>query len=76
MGIGARVRVRSDSLVQVREIRSGSSYLSQNDTRAHFGLGERTRVDTVEVRWPSGMVDRLVDVAADRLIVVQEGGGR
>ena len=76
MGIGARVRVRSDSLVQVREVRSGSSYLSQNDTRAHFGLGERTRVDTVEVRWPSGMVDRLVDVAADRLIVVQEGGGR
>ena len=76
MGIGARVRVRSDSLVQVREIRSGSSYLSQNDMRAHFGLGERTRVDTVEVRWPTGTVDLLVDLPADRLIVVEEGRGR
>ena len=54
LGIGARIRIRVDSLVQLREIRSGSSYLSQNDMRAHFGLGERTRVDTVEVRWPSG----------------------
>ena len=76
MGIGARVRVRADSLVQIREIRSGSSYLSQNDMRAHFGLGERTRADTVEVRWPAGSVDRLVNVPADRLIVVEEGRGR
>ncbi len=76
MGIGARVRVRADSLVQIREIRSGSSYLSQNDMRAHFGLGERTMADTVEVRWPAGSVDRLVNVPADRLIVVEEGRGR
>ena len=75
LGIGARIRVRVDSLVQLREIRSGSSYLSQNDMRAHFGLGERTRVDTVEVRWPSGTVDRIADVSVDRLLIVREGFG-
>ena len=75
LGIGARIRVRVDSLVQLREIRSGSSYLSQNDMRAHFGLGERTRVDTVEVRWPSGTVDRVADLSVDRLLIVKEGRG-
>ncbi len=75
LGIGARVRVRVDSLVQLREIRSGSSYLSQNDMRAHFGLGERTRVDTVEVRWPSGTVDRIANLSVDRLLIVKEGHG-
>ena len=75
LGIGARIRVRVDSLVQLREIRSGSSYLSQNDMRAHFGLDERTRVDTVEVRWPSGTVDRIADLSVDRLLIVREGRG-
>ena len=75
LGIGARLRVRVDSLIQIREIRSGSSHMSQNDMRAHFGLGERTAVDTLVVRWPSGVIDRLTHLPVDRLIVVKEGHG-
>ena len=63
----------SDALVQIRVIRSGSSYLSQNDMRAHFALHGRTHVDTVEVLWPTEKVDRLANVPADRIIVVEEG---
>ena len=52
----------------VREARAGSSYLSSEDPRLHFGLGEETRVDEVVVRYPDGRVIRLRDVAADRLV--------
>jgi hypothetical protein len=73
-GIGARVRVVSGPLVQVREVKSGSGYLSASDIRVHFGLGPRSRIDTVEVRWPSGVAQLLKDVAADQFLVVEEKG--
>ena len=72
-GIGARVTVWAGGRRQVREVRSGSSYLSQNDFRLHFGLGQYTTVDSVRVRWPGGTVDRVGSIGANREIVVREG---
>jgi hypothetical protein len=56
------------------ELRSGGSYFSQNDMRMHFGLDRATKVDTVEIRWLSGQVDRLHDLDVNRLYTIQEGG--
>jgi hypothetical protein len=61
-------------LAQMDELRSGGSYFSQNDMRMHFGLDQATKVDTVEIRWLSGQVDQLKDLAANRLYVIEEGG--
>jgi len=69
--IGARVRIVSGDLDQISEIRSGASYLSQNDLRLHFGLGLREKVDWVEVRWPEGGVTRVEDVTANQEVVVR-----
>jgi hypothetical protein len=74
-GIGARVLCVTGKHRQMDEVRSGGSYFSQNDLRLHFGLGLAARVDSIEVHWPGGGVDRLRDVAADRLIRIKEGSG-
>ena len=71
-GIGARIRVVAGDLVQIREVRGGSSYLSQSDLRVHFGLGTRDRVDRVEIYWPSGVVQVLEQVSVDQFFVAQE----
>jgi len=60
---------------QIDEVRSGGSYISQSDLRVHFGLGKAERVELLEIRWPSGQVDTLKDLAADRLYHVKEGEG-
>ena len=73
--IGARVTVTADSRRQVREVLSGSSYISQSDLRQHFGLGAARRISEIEVRWPSGLVDGIQDVDADKFIVIEEGKG-
>jgi enediyne biosynthesis protein E4 len=73
--IGARVRVTTGSGTQLREVKAGSSYLSQNDLRPHFGLGMATRVDRLEVRWPSGRVDAYTDVVANQIVTIEEGKG-
>jgi hypothetical protein len=57
------------------EVHSGGSYLSQNDLRLHFGLGQMKTVDTVEVDWPSGAVERLTNLQADRFYLITEGQG-
>lgn len=72
---GARVKVTSGDLVQVAERRSGGSYISQNDTRLHFGLEKRTRIDAVEIRWPSGVVEKLTNVPINSFINIKEGEG-
>ena len=61
-------------MVQIDEVRSGGSYYSQNDLRVHFGLGDAAKVDSLEIRWPSGKVDVLKDLAVNKLYVVEEGG--
>jgi hypothetical protein len=73
--IGARVAVTAGGRRQVREVLSGSSYISQSDLRQHFGLGQAKSVDQIEVRWPSGLIDRLPGVDADQFIAVEEGRG-
>jgi hypothetical protein len=72
-GIGARVQVEAGGLRQIDEVRSGGSYLSQSDLRLHFGLGAATRVERITIRWPSGLVERLSGIPADRHIVIEEG---
>lgn len=71
-GIGARVTCVAGALQQVDEVRSGGSYLSQNDLRVHFGLGAAETAD-LELRWPSGLVDRLKGVKANQVLTVTEG---
>jgi hypothetical protein len=73
--IGARVAVTTGEHRQIREVLSASSYISHSDLRQHFGLGAARKVDQIEVRWPSGHVDRLHDVDADKFIVLEEERG-
>ena len=70
--VGAEVRVVAGNLMQWDVVRTGSSYLCQSALRPFFGLGDRDRVDEVEIRWPSGAVQRIAEVAADQLLVVEE----
>jgi hypothetical protein len=69
-GIGAKVTVTAGGRTQVREIRSGGSYLSQSDLRAYFGLGESAGPAAVEIRMPGGARGRWEGLAADRLHVL------
>jgi len=73
--IGARVTIQSAGVRQIAEVRGGNSYLSQNDLRLHFGLGISTKIDSVEIRWPSGKLETLENVAADAIYTIVEGSG-
>jgi hypothetical protein len=72
-GIGAVVRVTAGGETQSHTLRSGSTYLSQNELIVTAGLGQNKKADAVEIRWPSGETDRLTNVAADQNVTVQEG---
>ena len=72
-GIGAVVTIRVDDLVQRAERRSGDSYLSRSDSRLHFGLAKHTRVDSLEVRWSDGVIQRFGETAANTFIRIVEG---
>jgi enediyne biosynthesis protein E4 len=80
-GIGARLRCvtqvsgEAKPHSQIDEVRSGGGYFSQSDLRVHFGLGKAEKVDLLEIRWPSGVVDTLKDVKTNQLIYVKEGEG-
>jgi enediyne biosynthesis protein E4 len=80
-GIGARVRCvtrpagEAKPHAQIDEVRSGGSYISQNDLRLHFGIGNAQKVELLEIRWPSGAIDTLKDVKANQLVYVKEGAG-
>ena len=58
---------------QVDEVRSGGGYFAQNDMRIHFGLGEATSVDLLEVRWPNGETQSFKDLAVNKLYLIKEG---
>ena len=72
--IGARVTVTTGKLKQLKEVRAGGSYISQNDPRLHFGLGQ-SRLMEVQVQWPSGKAELLHDVPADFIYTLVEGKG-
>jgi hypothetical protein len=73
--IGARITMKAGTRVFVDEVRSGSSYDSNNDSRVHFGLGSATKLDSVEVRWPSGLLEKFDNLAIDRIHTLKEGSG-
>jgi hypothetical protein len=73
--IGARVTIASDGVKQFDEVRSGGSYLSQNDLRLHFGLGATAKINSVQVRWPNGQTEELRNLAADKIYTIVEGQG-
>jgi len=72
-GIGARITVQAGGRTQVKDVHSSSSYLAANPREVHFGLGQVERIERVEVRWPSGVVDRLTDVNVNQVLVINEG---
>ncbi len=74
-GIGARVRAMVGGRVQVRDVKAGSSYLGQGDTRVHVGLGGAAGVDSLEVRWPTGVTEVVGAVAGGQIVTVTEGLG-
>ena len=71
-GIGALITVHAAGFVQSEEVRAGSSYLSQNDLRVHFGLGTFAVAETIEVRWPSGTLQTLQQIDANQFLVIEE----
>ena len=80
-GIGARVTCvttvsgESKPHRQIDEVRSGGGYLSQSDLRVHFGLGKADKIDSLEIRWPSGQVDTVKDIGVNQQLFVSEGHG-
>jgi enediyne biosynthesis protein E4 len=75
LALNARIRATAGDLVQLDQVQSGGSYLSQSDLRIHFGLGGHEKVDKLEVFWPSGKVETLTNVGADRFYILKEGEG-
>jgi len=73
--IGARVIVDTGDFQQTSEVQSGSSYLSQNDLRLHFGLGTHTNIKRVQILWPSGRKEVFSDLPADNIYSIVEGHG-
>src|SRR5438094_846409 len=74
-GIGARITLKAGPRTLVDEVRSGSSYDSNNDMRVHFGLGGTTKIDFVQIRWPSGLVERFESPKVDSIQTIKEGSG-
>jgi len=75
LALNARIRAVAGDLVQLGEVMSGGSYLSQHDLRIHFGLGARDHLDKAEVLWPNGQKETLTNLSADQFYVVREGQG-
>jgi hypothetical protein len=74
--VGAKLTLTCGGRKQVRVNQWATSYLSYNDPRVHFGLGDHTQIDTLEVRWPNGKTERFEDVEVDRYVTLKQGTGR
>jgi enediyne biosynthesis protein E4 len=73
--IGAHVTIEAAGTRQIAEVRSGGSYISHNDVRVHFGLGDRMKVDRLQIRWPNGRIETATDVISNQFYVAREGSG-
>ena len=73
--IGARITMKAGARIFVDEVRSGSSYDSNNDMRVHFGLGSITKLDSVQIRWPSGLTEKFDNLAVNKIHTLKEGTG-
>ncbi len=74
-GLGSVLKLTSEGFTQMQEAKGGMSYMSANDPRVHFGLGQRKTIDSLEIKWPSGQVDSLTKVPINQIITVKEGSG-
>jgi hypothetical protein len=74
-GIGASLKLTSEGFVHVEQSKGGMSYMSASDPRIHFGLGKRTKIESLEITWPSGQIDKLANVPIDRILAIKEGVG-
>jgi hypothetical protein len=75
LAIGARLTLVAGGITQTEQIHSGGSYLSQNDLRVHFGLAQATKIDSLEIRWPSGKLEVIKNLGADKFYCIEEGQG-
>jgi hypothetical protein len=73
--IGARLKLTVRGKTLMREIKAGSSYLSQSDLRVHFGMGNAPRAEQLEIRWPSGRVEAFKDIEANQILTITEEQG-
>ena len=70
--IGTRVKIKIDQQIQIREVKSGSGYLSQSDLRLHFGLGQAKQIDQLEIHWPNGTTQQLNRVPGNQILTVTQ----
>ena len=74
-GIGTRVKLKTGTLTLQKEVHSGSSYLSQNDLRLHFGLGKNSEVKKLELHWQSGHIDSFTNIRSNQTVIIKEKHG-
>ena len=74
-GIGSTLKLTSEGFTQMKQSQGGMGYMSASDPRIHFGLGQRRSIQSLDVAWPSGTVDKLTNVSVDQIITVKEGTG-
>ena len=74
-GIGTKIVVKAGDMSLFKEVRSGASYLSQSDLRLHFGLGENSEVDSLEIHWQSGLTERFSNLKSNQILHIKEGHG-
>ena len=75
-GIGCRIKVFGEKFFSTADVRSGASYMSQNDLRVHFGLGQVEKINQIEIHWPSGIVDVIEEVAVNQILTIVEGSSQ
>lgn len=75
-GVGTRIKLVSGDLTSYDQRQGGRSYQSAHDGRLYYGLGARTKVDLIEIRWSSGSIETLKNIEADQIITVKEGSGQ
>ncbi len=74
-GIGSVLKLTSEGVVQVTQAMGGTSYMSASDPRIHVGLGKRSKIESLQITWPSGQVDKLANIPVEGIIAVKEGVG-
>jgi hypothetical protein len=74
--VGTTVYLTAAGMKQREDVISGGSYLSSNDMRPHFGLGQATKIDDIEIHWPDGKVEHATVPGIDRIVTISEGGGK
>ena len=73
--IGARAMLRTARHSYIQEVEAGASYLSQNDLRLHFGLGQGEKIESVEVRWTNGETEAVTGVTPNHVLTITQGKG-